>query len=267
MGLTTGWEPATSIDDTLLRRFVYAFASRLEAMADARGGRRQRTDAAAFADPGSAFVFDNAVTLLQPPIGDAIDEVVDTGSRFFPDESTWVLVSPWPTPDLSGHGLELVGHPPFMARLGPPPRAPAPPPALRVHEVTAASNLEDFDRVLVEGYPMPPAGAIVDPRLLGGQVRLWTGYEEQPGGGARPVAVSGANVAHGVVEVEWVAVLPEARGRGYGRAITEVAASCAPGLPAVLLASDDGRPVYERMGFVALQRFTLWWRPAPTLSP
>jgi hypothetical protein len=27
---------------------------------------------------------------------------------------------------------------------------------------------------------------------------------------------------------------------------------------AVLIASDPGRPIYERMGFVALHRWTLW---------
>ena len=32
--------------------------------------------------------------------------------------------------------------------------------------------------------------------------------------------------------------------------------------PAVLLASDDGRPVYERMGYVAVERWTAWLRPA-----
>ena len=31
-----------------------------------------------------------------------------------------------------------------------------------------------------------------------------------------------------------------------------------PELPAALIASDLGRPVYERMGCVALVRFTLW---------
>jgi hypothetical protein len=31
-----------------------------------------------------------------------------------------------------------------------------------------------------------------------------------------------------------------------------------PEAPAALIASDLGRPVYERMGYVALVRFTLW---------
>jgi hypothetical protein len=34
-------------------------------------------------------------------------------------------------------------------------------------------------------------------------------------------------------------------------------------LPAMLLSSDDGRSIYERMGFLPLQRLTLWYRPRP----
>ena len=34
-----------------------------------------------------------------------------------------------------------------------------------------------------------------------------------------------------------------------------------PDRPAVLIASDDGRPVYERMGYVAIERWTAWLRP------
>jgi hypothetical protein len=53
-----------------------------------------------------------------------------------------------------------------------------------------------------------------------------------------------------------------ARGRGYGEAVTWAATQVGSGLPAVLIASDPGRPVYERMGFVALSRWTFWHRPA-----
>jgi hypothetical protein len=31
-----------------------------------------------------------------------------------------------------------------------------------------------------------------------------------------------------------------------------------PALPALLLATDDGRPVDERMGYLPLFRFTVW---------
>ena len=34
----------------------------------------------------------------------------------------------------------------------------------------------------------------------------------------------------------------------------------APDLPAVAFTSDDSRPGFERMGFLAVSRFTLWQR-------
>ena len=62
---------------------------------------------------------------------------------------------------------------------------------------------------------------------------------------------------HGLVEVDWVATLPDARGKGYGTALTWRAVEVAPDLPAVLIASDDGQPVYEKMGFLRLMRVTM----------
>jgi len=47
-------------------------------------------------------------------------------------------------------------------------------------------------------------------------------------------------------------------GRGYGLALTAAAAAVEPSKPATLIASDLGRPVYDRLGFVAVMRFTYW---------
>jgi len=57
-----------------------------------------------------------------------------------------------------------------------------------------------------------------------------------------------------------VATLPEARGRGYGEAVSWAATLCRPELPATLQASSMGRPVYERMGYRSVADFTLWVR-------
>ena len=58
--------------------------------------------------------------------------------------------------------------------------------------------------------------------------------------------------------VEFVATLPEGRGKGYGAAVTWAATLARPELHALLIASDMGRPIYERMGYVALERWTLF---------
>jgi hypothetical protein len=72
------------------------------------------------------------------------------------------------------------------------------------------------------------------------------------------VACSAAHVGRGCVDVEFIAAREEARGRGAGAAMTWRATLADPTLPAVLIASDAGQPVYERMGYLRVQRMTMW---------
>jgi hypothetical protein len=133
---------------------------------------------------------------------------------------------------------------------------PVPPvTGLTIAEVTTAGGLAEFSRTIAEAFPMP--GAEFDPAGLGGPIRFWTGSID-----GRPIATAGAVVHAGIVQVEYVSCHADVRGRGIGEAITETAAGCEPSLPAVLLASDMGRPVYRRMGFTPVMRYTMWERPA-----
>ena len=59
------------------------------------------------------------------------------------------------------------------------------------------------------------------------------------------------------VHVEWITSDPARRGRGYGEAMTWEATLAWPDLPATLIASDAGRPTYERMGYLSVLRVTL----------
>ncbi len=52
--------------------------------------------------------------------------------------------------------------------------------------------------------------------------------------------------------------MADVRGRGIGRAMTAAATAAATDRPAMLISSDDGRPVYDRLGYLPLLRFTLW---------
>ncbi|MCA1695744.1 MAG: GNAT family N-acetyltransferase [Actinobacteria bacterium] len=58
--------------------------------------------------------------------------------------------------------------------------------------------------------------------------------------------------------MEYIATLHSARGRGIGRAMAAQATVSASQVPAMLIASDLGRPVYERLGYRSLLRYTLW---------
>jgi hypothetical protein len=255
--LTNGWEPDTPDDDTLLRSFVHALADRMAFMSAVTDGAVERSDDAMITCARSMIVFENGVVLLQPPSRVDLDAVIARAERIVPAAQPYVLVSAWHLPDLSRHGLRLMGHPPFMFRPagGTAPPVPA---GLEIREVRDAASLAVFLRALGDGYPMPGAdgSTMADPRVLGGPVRLFTGFVDD-----RPVATAGVYVGHGLNDVEWVSTMPDARRRGYGEALTWAATLADPSLPAVLIASDDGRPVYERMGYLRLVRMTLWWRP------
>jgi hypothetical protein len=58
-------------------------------------------------------------------------------------------------------------------------------------------------------------------------------------------------------DADRVGTLRAARGRGCGTALTALAVEVAPDLPAVLIASDDGQPVHEKMGFLRVTRLTM----------
>ena len=255
--LTHGWEPELPDSDTLLRRFVLASAHRSVELAVRGGGRGEVRPTVSLADPASPVMFDNIAVLLQPPAYIDLDATLQELLAFYPPERHVVLLSAWPTPDLAGYGFSLMGHPPLMYRA-PGGQAPPLPDGLEIRLVEDGAALDEFVTTLIEAYPMPGADRTVlrDPALLEAAVRLFVGYLD-----GRPVGTSGARLGHGLVDVEWVSTRAEVRGRGIGAALTWAATLVEPDLPAALIASDDGQPVYERMGYLRLLRLTAWHRP------
>jgi GNAT superfamily N-acetyltransferase len=219
-------------------------------------------------DLGSACPFLNNTTLVHPLEVADVTALVARLHAFFGgrEGGSSLLWSGWPTPDLAPVGYNFWGQPPLMVR-SPGGSAPAPPAGLAVAEATTAAALADFERVLVDGYPAPwlqpfRPGCAFDARVLGGPFRFWVGYVDD-----QPVSCSAAFVDTEVVGVSMVATLPAERGKGYGTALTWAATVAAPELPAVLLASDEGRPIYERLGYEIVSRFNLWECPRPRPAP
>jgi hypothetical protein len=252
--LTTGWEPHVAADDTVVRQFSMALGSRLEHEAALCDGWTERDDLAVIADVGSAVPFENGVVLLRPPGPGELDRLLERCFDRFPVDRQWVLYSPFALPDLSENGFARVGHPPYMYRPAGG-SAPALPDGLEIRSVKSRDDLAAFADVMVRGFgfDLPPGAEVFSPGLLDGGPTLCLGSVD-----GRPVAGSAGNVVHGINEVAMVATLPEARGHRYGEALTWAATMLDPSLPAGLIASDDGQPVYERMGYLRILRFTLW---------
>lgn len=255
--LTDGWEPDLRADDTLMRQAVLVHASWPVEVARAIGRPWRSTPQWSAAWIGNRGALTNPVVLQQPP-SDLARIVAEIDSLFAADVP-YLLISPWPAPQLRDHGLVLIGHPPVMVRFSGG-DAPATKPGVTVREVVDEDDLAVAERILVEGYPMPDLeplarGDLLGPRILGGPTRVWLAWYDEA-----PVAVAAAHSAAGMTLVEYVATVSQARGVGAGSAVTWAATLSRPEHPAVLIASDDGRPVYERMGYVAIERWSAWLR-------
>jgi hypothetical protein len=253
--LADGWGPEDAEDDTLVRAGVLSLADRVAHHARALG--RQAIDdgrwvAAALADTG---MFSNAGVVVRPPddwswLGPALRDLAPPGVPK-------LVISPFPTPDLRHDGLELVGHPPFMVRPAGGTN-PAPVAGLEIRRISDTRDLLDFERTLIEAYPIPDMDVDRVPTLfrsaiLDGASHAYLGLVD-----GSPVATAMAHVAAGVNHVEFVSTRPDHRGLGIGAALTWAATVADPALPAVLIASDFGRGVYEALGYLSVARWTIW---------
>jgi hypothetical protein len=257
--LEPGWLSDTPVDDSILRRFLFNQADVNENLARAVDGRVDRTAAVAISDSGLPVPYLNQATLFRPLQGDD-DGVLDEVAAFFGGNSPGLLLSAWPTPDLSGRGWILVGHPMFVVRGPAPPSSyEAPPrPGVSVRLAQSAEDLALMERLLIEGYPIPelaglPPNRALGAKLIGGAVAQRIGYLD-----GTPVTTGASLVGHGVVNLCLASTLPEARRRGVWQAMVTARCADAPDLPAVAFTSDYSRPGFVRMGFLPVQRFTLW---------
>jgi hypothetical protein len=252
--LETGWFPDTPTADTLLRSYVQANAEWMESVARASGGPVLRTDDLVAVDEHSPNVLLNTGILLRPVEPDRADKIAAELMGFFTGAGgAFSLFCPWPT---TLPGLTAGGHPPLMVRV-PGAERPAPPAELAISAATTREELGEYEQVLVDGFPLSdlqpwrPGVALHPANLHVPGTQFFVGRVE-----GRAVTVATSIVACGVNHVEFVATLPDARGRGYGEAVTWAATLAAPELPSLLIATDMGRPVYERMGYLALMRWT-----------
>ena len=261
--LTTGWEPGLPPADTVLRNFVLAWAESLAGPVRAQGGRVVRTADALIADLGRPGSYYTSAVLLRPPEPDRWDQVLDGIERtmFCCGAGQVHLWSAWPTPDLTARDWRLEGHPPFLLR---PPGGPIPPASdLDVHEVDSREELRDWERVVVESYPMPDLGpwrpgVLFTPAVLSSGLRMWVGYSDH-----EPVAAAASYVAFDLHVLAMGVVVPRVRGKGSWRTLLRTRLATYPDLPSASLFSDMSRPGAQEHGFWPISRFTLWVRDRP----
>ena len=140
------------------------------------------------------------------------------------------------------------------------PRDVSRPDGVEIQRVANGPQLADFARVLAE-LSDPPDDEIrrffdVAGELLwtpGCPMRLFIAYVD-----SEPAAVSELFIGGGVAGVHMVATATAFRRRGLGMALTwqALAEGRKTGLKlGTLQATDEGRPVYERLGFVPCGRF------------
>ena len=259
--LETGWLPDTPVDDSLLRRFAFNQADLNVAFAEASpAGRSASDDEVVLADAGGGIPYYNQALLLRPLTG-LDDDLLDRIEVFYDDLGgrPATLLSMWPTVDLGSRGWNLVGHPMIVAR-GPWGAATTRPGDDALVREIGADEVGEFERVLIEGYPMPeaagsPPGSIVPSGVLDHGVRLRLGIAD-----GEVVAAAAGHVSHGVVNLCTAATLPAARRKGVWGALVRARMADGPDLPAVAYTSDFSRPGFVHMGFLPVTRFTMWSR-------
>ncbi|MCC6178228.1 MAG: GNAT family N-acetyltransferase [Chloroflexi bacterium] len=256
-------------DEVWIERAAESSARGWQLIAEAQHQRAATWDAAWLADPACPDRLPNAVTLRRPLHPAELPDLTASLDAFYaerPAAGPWMIWSVYPTVDLSDHGYVFVEEMPIMLRLpgGEPPPLP---PELRIVEAHDASALAAIERALVEAFPVSGVagtvpGCYLPPGLLGGAMRFWGGYV-----GEEVAAVAVAIMCEHHTDVFYIATQAAHRRRGYGAALTWTATLADPALPAVLEASDDGRPIYERMGFREVGRMSLWERPRDPAHP
>jgi GNAT superfamily N-acetyltransferase len=261
--LETGYGPATPAGDNICNDFAQGLATGYTELAAARGDRvfEDPQLAIALTDSESPSLFTNSAIARRPLTDDEWAAAAASMHRFYAERpgGPWLLFSAWPTPDLRAHDFGLVGHPPLMLRL-PGPVSPRAIEGFELRPVTDATTARDWEWVFVHAFPDTALqqafseGCFLPEQALAAEGwKHWVGYLD-----GQPVGTASAHAGTNNVHVEFISTVEHARGRGIGGALVVAALSAGPHLPALLIASDLGRPVYSRLGFMPLLRFTLW---------
>jgi GNAT superfamily N-acetyltransferase len=254
--------------DTIVAESVRQYVVNWKAMArSADLGAVVETARLEFAIAGTSIPLFNLAMAKAPfpGAGEAAEAAAEAVAEFRRRGVPGMLTAPaswWPSesePGIEAAGMRylfsLMGM--RTARLNDPTRAIR----AEVREFAPDEAVEALARVNGIAYGMEPA-EWAELRLP----RFWTSGPRAYGvlEGSEVAAVGAAATSERVSYVMWMATLPRARGKGYAEAILRRAWADAQRLDgaavSVLHATRMGRPVYARLGYVAVAEFPayLW---------
>jgi hypothetical protein len=258
----SGWEASAPPQDTALRQFILAQCTFQRVTGEALGATILETDAFIAVDSGRPATMLNFAVLKQPLFGAELEATMGPIQTLYERPGTSgfaALYSPLPTADLSPWGWSLAGHPPLQLRPAATPLVDTG--SVEVIQVRSEAERALFEQIIIDGFGFEEMrgarpGSMMAPQLFEDpRFTAWIGSVE-----GEPVSGAAGLVEAGIVNIVMVATIPGGRRKGGALAVTQAAARPELGLPGALFSSDEGRPVYERLGYVPIIRGSFWYR-------
>lgn len=234
-------------------------------------GDTSRLPGLSLAFSGVPYGLFNTAVLAEPGYGDSFRELLNDASRFFARKRTaW---SVWFCEDFFGDreqrrrasislaamGLKIVMEAPGMiSRQMAPPRAPLP--RMQYRRVHGRETAADFSRIMAAAFAVPlemSNRVYASDRLWTGPVRGYVAYHQ-----GEPVSTTAIVVSGDALGLYAVATHPSYQRKGFGEALMRavlVDVMRETGLDTVVLQSSEvGFPLYLRMGFRQVTRFSVF---------
>jgi GNAT superfamily N-acetyltransferase len=246
---------AVTDDEGVLLAAVANCAGAYETWVGRLGRRRQRWEDVTCVDLGLSVPLPvNGATVLREPDPGEVEGLLDRVAGFFAAGSggPYEIWSVWPLPSLDRAGVPSEAVPCMVRDAGG--TAPEAPGELEIAEAVDEVTVRQAEALIAEVFGAEDVpGSMLTLACLDERFRVWIGRVE-----GRPVTTAAAFIGDGFVGIYAVATTRDARGHGYGEAMTWAATLCRPELPATLQASPMGWPIYERIGYRTIAEFTVW---------
>ncbi len=225
------------------------------------GGRLLEHDGVVLTDCRASDSMGNVIAVTRP-VEDGEATVTEAEAFYAAGRQPWILFAvPEAVPSLERATLHRLTDEGWFSGLllDPIPAVEPPlPDGVEVRRVETLGELQEYERAAARAYGVPSGP--VD-----------TGWLDYPGFSFHlayfrgvPVAAATLVASHGLAGIVYVGTVPEARGRGFGRAVVGRAIETGRlgGLTAsALWATPMGRPMYEGMGFRPNTRYRIWSAP------